>query len=79
MLNKEKLFLNKLYWKGANLLEHNCDYYSQLIDKYGKVKAIIYKDNKEKYKEYVFHDFIYYCFTKSIRSMVAVKELINNN
>ncbi|MBN1052414.1 hypothetical protein DV092_10255 [Clostridium botulinum] len=51
------------------------DFFNYLVEQHGEVKFIKYGNNRSNEEKYIYHDFIYYCFTKSIRSLYASIDL----
>ena len=58
-------------------LDKHLELWAQIIDKYGKVKCVLYKDKKIKL-HYLFHDFVFFGITKSFKSLLASRQLIGN-
>lgn len=64
-----------LYFDSLKIASYTVDFFAYLIDNYGEVNII--KDNvpPEDIKRNTYHDFIYFCFTKSCRSLYSAINL----
>lgn len=51
------------------------DFFNYLIEEYGEVKFIKYENEFEEEDRFKYNDFIYFCFTKSVRSLYAAIDL----
>lgn len=51
------------------------DFFNYLVEQYGEVKIVKYGSDIKERKNYKYHDFIYFCFSKSVRSLYASIDL----
>ena len=64
-MNKER------YFQTLNKVDSILSYFSELIDNCGEVKVIKNINMDSEVEIDVYHDYIYYCFTKSCRSLIS--------
>ena len=70
---------NEFYFESLKIARDVVDFFNYLISTYGEVKVIKYGNNNKNFERNKYHDFIYYCFTKSCRSLYASIELAKSN
>lgn len=79
-LNSDNYCIEKdLYNYGLDLSEEAFSFFDYIIEKYGEVKFIKNPPtNNYEHLLYTYHDFVYYCFTKSTRSLFSSIKLARN-
>jgi hypothetical protein len=70
---------NQIYFESLKIARDAADFSNYLISTYGEVKVIKYGNNDKNFERNKYHDFIYFCFTKSCRSLYASIELAEKN
>lgn len=67
--------MSNTYKSSLAIARDTIDFFNYLIEQYGEVKFIKYKDEFKEYDRFKYNDFIYFCFTKSVRSLYATIDL----
>ena len=65
IMNKER------YFQILDIVDSILVYFSELIDNCGEVKVIQNINIDNNLQKNIYHDYIYYCFTKSCRSLIS--------
>lgn len=67
--------MSNKYKRTLEIARDTNNFFNYLIDQYGEVKFIKYENESSEFDRFRYNDFIYFCFTKSVRSIYAAIDL----
>jgi hypothetical protein len=71
--------LEQKYFDLLSCSKDKAEFFIYLVDKFGQAKVLRSGTENEEHLRNTYHDYIYYCFTKSTRSIFAAIELAKKN